>query len=777
MDDKNLLEELSDRAFKIYLENPDNDYARHIMLESNKLFLSVQEEKKNNGKTKDEDDEDNEESNQNDSEEDGNEKNEPELIDLFGDDEVAFDISYKEVVDPLFGLKAGLCFDSVTEFEMAIIKQIGEDENLNLLMGANMYEKYVTTNSKQKKYKDVERDYEKASIETAGGKRLPLAFDLASNPEKQHFVINYIRSNTNKNNKVFISHKDYGMEKYISYDLGKSEIYPVGAGQLEFLARMVYTATGGQYPGIASSILVSGDRTAAQNREQALFELAPKTIGYNCLRILRQYLTKAAKQILQPIIQKRHFHDFIPSGVDAVINGIRKGQYTFENANLASWAFEVIKNESIDLLKPITNYKLDVDKAYKYISEQDKIQFYSKANPDEAKAMREKIRKVTDNPQASFSEVDSERFKTIKNSKYFLYKYDNMNSFFEDIKRANGFYSDAEEGYLRTVDPASKKSQGAPIKNIKQSPVYFGNVRKDFKEKFMTSVPKSILMQPGDIETSSDVIQAKEELPREIKAREKAAEKLSLAMVGELRKIVDDIYLKIIEAPAKQNMYGHKSVVSYMKDNPRLTKDLMLALLNYGVYKFQKNNWKWYTAPQKYADEFLKDIEDSGFTGQDMPKFVRNNDGTTLPMYDSSSPVSFLNEIKRILIGTKYLGSNLANLALRGDRESDEMYKQLASQGPGGTPKASVPFLLREPSYLRRIYETMQKIHSDAVVGRENIRAEKPYDYVPPTTDRELGIRNVNESTEKIKTLIKMMRKKINSEKNNINLNFLNSWK
>lgn len=764
---KRLLEELSDRAFRIYLENPDNEYARHVMLESNKMFLSVQEAKK---KKEDGDAEGSGEegSGEETPQDPTSQDNEPELINLFGDDEAEFDVESNDVVDPLFGLKAGLSFDSVTDFQMAVIKSIGEDETLDLLLGDNIYEKYIT--GKTRKYQDVEKDVEKASVETVGGKRAPLAFDLASNPEKQHFIINYIK---NKNNKVFIAHKDYGMEKYISYDLGNSKIYNVGAGQLEFLARMVYLAVGGEYPGISSRILVSGDRSMAEAREQLLFNLAPGTVGYNCLRILRQYLTKAAKKVLEPLIQKRHLHDFIPSGVDAVINGIRKGQYNFEEGNLARWAFQVIKNEAIDLLKPMTKYNLDIDKTYNFMMNQGfPLKFYSKANPDLANKMREQIRKVTENPKAGYTSVDTENSITEKNSKYFVYTYDNMQSFFEDIKRANGYYPNAEFGYLTN----EKNVKGAPVKYLKDSPVYMGNVRKDFKQKFMTSIPRSRFMEPGSIETTSDVVQAKENLPRDIKAREDAAEKLSLAMADKLKSIVDDIYNKIIEAPAKQNIYGHKSVVSYMKDNPDLTKRLMLGILNYGVYKFQKDNWEWYTAPKSYGDEFIKDIEDSGFTGEGLPTFVKNKNGNIMPMYSKGGKISFLNDIKRILIGSEYLGRDLANLALSGDEESDEQYKKLASQKGTGETQASVGFLLREPSYLRRIYQTMQDMHDDAVVGRENIRAEKPFEYTPPK-DKELGIRNVDESVNNIKKLIKIMKKEIVNEKNNINSNFLKTWK
>lgn len=742
-----LLKEIRSKAFKNYVSNPFDDEVRSLFLETNQLFLTTEAD------VADDDDEDNsEEEGENwDYSGDGGDGG----FNIFGDDEdedSTRQSSFRKVrlihrnpVDPPFGLKAALCFDTVNEYELSVIKtlqklQAGEVENMPVAAG--IYEPFVHDKLKtaKKKYDDALKNLDTARMSgTSLNPRKELTF--------QSFVAdefgNIVQSDLPKNLRAkFLSKSNGDLGKYISRDQVGATVTGVGAGELEFLARMFFLSVGGSYPGISGKIKIgeSVSKDKIEEQEQELYKLAPSTVGYNSMRTLRDYLSHAVREALQPIVREIRLDDFIDIGIDHVIDGISQGKYRFENANLAAWAFQVMKNKAKDLLKKVVDYNYDDSRAADWTSTLSfPLVVYSKANPQAAISLK------TDK-LLNFSNVDTEKKYSIKgeNDKFYKYFYDNEYDFLEDLRTSNGFYKDAEMGQKET---AGRKKQ-----YLKDSPLYYQNLSLMQRKKFMTSLPKERFATAEDFpELSTSQVPVLDEKGREAKALETTKN-----MQGYLDNVVSDIYNKIISDTS--NKYSQKGIMSYLKYNPELTKKLIKGLLNFGVYKFQRDHYDFVTSPETYLQEFFNDVFQSEYPGRELPNTISNGK-SEIPVFEKNarSGESFMQDMRRIVLGGGTEGREALPLAMKGDKESAEEFRKRMLTKSSGEMKKAGGFLIQNPNYLRGIYKMLANMSVKALVGRE-------------------GSKGVDESTKNVKSLINEIRKDFTSYKNQITKNFVQTW-
>ena len=735
-----LLKEIRNKAFKNYIFDPLNEEARSLFVETNQLYLIAER-----------DDDDNEFADQydDDSEETGG-------FDIFSDDDdddgTGSQFAFRKVklsqsgpIDPPFGLKAALCFDSVNDYEDSVLKaiqqmQAGQTEDL--LSKAGLYAPFVEDRMKRakKKYDDVLKDLEDARMSGASmDKRKEFTYNSFLADE----LGNITKSDLPKElRNKFLSKRSGDLGKYISRDQVGATVTGIGAGELEFLARMFYMSAGGSNPGVSSKIKVgesvSRETIAAQEKE--LLKLAPGTVGYNSLRTLRDYLSNAVSEALQPVVKQIHLSEFIDIGIDHVLDGISQGKYNFENANLAAWAFQVMKNKAKDLLKKVVDYEYDDTNAAKWTSTLTfPLIVYSKAKPEAALSLK-------GNKLLDFTSVDTEKKFTIKgeNEKFFKYIYDNEYDFLEDLRASNGYYQDAEMG--------QKETAGRKKKYLEDSPVYYQNLSLQQRKNFMTSFSKSRFIDSEDFpELSASQIPA-----LDVKGREEKALETTKSMQGYLDNVVSDIYNKIISDTS--NKYSQKGIMSYLKYNPELVKKLIKGLLNFGVYKFQRDNYDFVTSPETHLQEFFKDVFESEYPGRELPNTISNGK-SEIPVFEKNarSGESFMQDMRRIVLGGGTEGREAFPLAMKGDKESAEEFRKRMLTKPSGEMKKSGGFLIQNPNYLKGIYKMLANMSAKTLVGRE-------------------GSVGIDESSKNVKSLISEIRKDLSIYKKQITKNFIKSW-
>lgn len=738
MNQNKLLKEIRDRAFKNFIFDPLDEDARSLFLETNQLYLVTERDEEDDEFPSGFDDE---------GEDTGG-------FDIFGgdDDDSTQQTAFRKVrliqgspVDPPFGLKAALCFDSVNEYESAVLKalqdiQAGQVESL--LAKAGTFEPYVKDkmDRAKKKYDDVMKDLESARMSgTSGQSRKEFTYQSFLADE----LGNITRSDLPEElRKRFLSKRAGDLGKFISRDQVGATVTGVGAGELEFLARMFYMSVGGTNPGVASKIKVGEgvSREKIAEQEKGLLDLAPRTVGYNSLRTLRDYLSHAVREALQPVVREMRIDEFIDRGIDHVLDGISQGKYNFENANLAAWAFQVMKNKAKDLLKAVVDYEYDDTNAANWTSTMSfPLGVYSKANPEKALALKE-------SGILNFNSVDTEKKYTIKgeSEKFFRYVYEDEYNFLEDLRASNGFYSDAEMG--------QKETAGRKKKYLEDSPLYYQNLSLQQRKNFMTSMPKERFATAEDFpEISTAQVPVLDAKGREAKALE-----VTQKVQGYLDNVVKDIYNKIISDTS--NKYGQKGIMSYLKYNQDLVQKLIKGLLNFGMYKFQRDHYDFVTSPETYLEEFFKDVYESSYPGKDLPNTISNGK-SEIPVFQKGarSGESFMQDMRRIILGTGAESREALPLAMKGDKESDDEFRKRILSKASGEMKKAGGFLIQNPNYLRGIYKILAKMSAQALVGRN-------------------ASKSVDESTKNIKYIISEIRKDFTAYKNQITKNFIQSW-
>ena len=783
-----LLKEIREKAFDSYYKDPLNEEARSLFLETNKLYLTTE---------RDEEDDENQDFSGEDDESQGL------GFDIFGIQDEFDNLSLDSIdpIDPSFGLKAALCFDSVNNWEATMLKSIQEmtpkEAEIAPVM-AGPYEKYIKdrVGRAYKKYRDVVQDVENARMNPSmqtGSTTPPRTEFTFSDALKDEFG-NMTPSDLPQEQRSKLLSKRRGNNLGLYISKNGDTISKVGAGQLEFLARMVYMASGGQHPGIASEIKTTEgvSREDIQKQEEAMFRLAPSTVGYNCLKTLRDYLSHAVKKAIEPIVQKGNIDDFIQQGLDKVVygdpeavarkkeeleaeandaveniekaeeegvkaslGGIAGGKYTFEMANLARWSFQVIKNRAVDLLrKHETDYLFDETKAVNWIQTKSfPLTVYSKAKPERAKELKAE-------GVLRFFDVDTGKTFNIKgeNDKFYKYTYANESDFLNDLRISNG---DVDSVEVTGRDGERKRVKVSSEEMKLVGPLHYSKISLEQRKYFMTSMPKTRFLDTQDFpEVSTAEIPEFTPEEREDKAREIVESK---KLQDYLDNIVNDMYNKIVSNPASQNKYGQKNISAYMKSNEFLTKKLIKAFLNFGVYTFQKDHYQFITKPQNYYQEFFDDMYKSEFPRTSVPSTIKSGD-KEMPMYQprvkgvSGSIQSFLPELRRVILGSGPYSYESVPLLMKGDKESDEEFtKRLMTDPKSGEMAKSAGFLIQNPDYIRNIYKVLSQMSADAVVGR---RKPKP----------------VDESAKNIKSLISEVKKGLEAYKNQITKNFIKSW-
>lgn len=739
-----LIKEIRSKAFKKYISDPFDDEARKVFVEANRLFLVTE-------KIDDDDDDDQFDPFSSDDDENNSGFNIFGGGEDQGDDSGAQASPFRKVkliqrdpIDPPFGLKVGLCFDSVSEYQDQVLQaikniQAGNVQRLSVISG--IYEPFVKdkVGRLKKKYQDVLKDIENATrTGTSESPRKLATFE--------DFVVdelgNITKAEMSQYNQRFLSKSDGNLGQYISRNQVGATVTKIGAGQLEFLARMYFMSVGGSHPGIVSAIKVgeSVPREQIVEQEKELYRLAPSTVGYHCLRTLRDYLSHAVVDALEPIVDEIHLNDLIEDGMDKVMDAISSGQYKFGNANVAAWAFQIIKNLGKDYLKKITDYDYDDTKAVNWaMTLSFPYDLYSKANPSGAESLKS-------SGLLNYKTVDTEKAYNIKGEqgKFYKYVYDNEYDFIDDMRASNGFFDDAEMGQKET---AGRKKQELP-----DSPLYFKNLSLELRKRFMTSLPKLRNLDS----TSFPEISTSQVPALDTKGREILAKNVTNEMQQYIGNVVSDIYNKIISDSS--NKYSQKNIMSYLKYNPDLVKKIIKGLLNFGVYEFQRDNYKFITGPETYVGEFFNDVFTAEYPDRDLPTTISNGKNE-LPIYQKSarSGESFMQDIRRIVLGTGTASREILPLALKGDKESDEEFRRRAMTDQKGKMNKSAGFLIQEPKYLRALYKMMAQMSANALVGRS-------------------GSKGVDESSRRIKSIISEIRKGFDTHKKQVTKNFIQSW-
>lgn len=745
-----LLKEIRDRAFKTYINDPLNEESRKLFFESNKLFLTTERDE--------EDEEDFEFSNSSSDDENSG-------FDIFSDDDSVdtagaesplrkVKLIQRNPVDPPFGLKAALCFDSVSSYEKSVIqsiaklqKQHAKDEDL--ISTAGLYEPYVKDklDRAKKKYQDALRDLEAArEIDKT---RTELTYDSFVADELGNISPSDIPKNLRSK---FLSKREGDLGKFISRDQMGATVTGVGAGELEFLARMFFVSVGGSYPGISNNIKVGErSREESSNQEKQLYELAPSQVGYYSLRTLRDYLSHAVREALQPIVNEIHIDEFVDIGIDHAMDGIAAGKYNFDNANIASWTFQVVKNKAKDLLKRVSDYKYDDSIASNWTSSLSfPFSVFSKANPSKALDLKSK-------GVLHFEMVDIGKTYSIKSEKdkFFKYTYNNEYDLLEDLRISNGFYS--------SVGAEAQKVAGRKKQHLEDSPVYFQNLSIQQRKNFMTSFSKAKFIDPEDFpELSTSKVPVLDSKGRE----EKALETIKV-MQSYIDGVVNSIYDKIVSDTS--NKYSQRNIMTYIKNNPDLSKKLIKGFLNFGVYKFQRDHYDFVTSPETHLQDFFNDLYKSEYPGKDLPQTISNNKAQ-IPMK------TFVQDMRRIVLGTGVANREYLPLALSGEEaseeqfkkmmltklkpnpgESEEEYKKRVMSAPQEEMKMSGGFFIQNPEFLKDLYKNLRNMSVKTLVGRE-------------------GSVGLDESFKSVKSLIIEIRNDFESYKKQITKNFIKSW-
>jgi hypothetical protein len=503
------------------------------------------------------------------------------------------------------------------------------------------------------------------------------------------------------------------MANAISSNTLKGTISPEGAGELEFLARMYYSASKGlnNTIEIPSSIkMQSGvSRETAQEQENFLLNLGEGSlkgkIADRCKAILEVYLILVAEKVLQPVLKFENVQDYAYEGVQHALRklvGVSDevadvSSYDFDYANIGAWAYTVVRNYAIDQLKGYTNLKFDNSKAADLASGLSfPFNIISKVPTDQAVGL--------------FSKSQVKQDKRTGKS-YFVYTYNDKQSFLKDLQAANGF----------EYDVASSKDKEGETRGRKaiyqtNNPLYYKNVSDTFRGNFMTSIKKYIPSEEGSEEMVS---------PIEKKEAELMAANLVDKIKGDLSNVSKDIIEKIISEPDSEK-YGQNKIKSFISFNKDLAASILLRMFGYGIYKFvekesikekrkrekeiaagnkpssPEGTYDWMTKPELYLDDFILSLQDNNYLGQGLPSEVTNKQGKkNVPIRE------FVQLLKKVTLGSGTEGRELEKYFKAGKEETEEFKNLVKSKG----------YLLQNPAYLKNIYSLLRQLPSGTELG------------------------------------------------------------
>jgi hypothetical protein len=148
----------------------------------------------------------------------------------------------------------------------------------------------------------------------------------------------------------------------------------------------------------------------------------------------------------------------------------------------------------------------------------------------------------------------------------------------------------------------------------------------------------------------------------------------------------------------------------------------------------------------------------SEYPGRELPNTISNGK-SEIPVFEKNarSGESFMQDMRRIVLGGGTEGREALPLAMKGDKESAEEFRKRMLTKSSGEMKKAGGFLIQNPNYLRGIYKMLANMSVKALVGRE-------------------GSKGVDESTKNVKSLINEIRKDFTSYKNQITKNFVQTW-
>ena len=646
----------------------------------------------------------------------------------------------RNVVDPSFGMKAAMCLGEATELQKYMLKFIedmgyGNAED-SIIDPDAFYDPYTREKgqidtgqpgteekigARQSKYDGVLKDLWKAKFQGSKSieKTTPIA--IATDLTKAYWV----PFNRSK------------MANAISSNSLKGTIRPEGAGEMEFLARMYYSASKGlnETLSIASSIKMAPGvtREMAEEQESFLLNLGDGAlkgkIADRCKAILEVYLILVAEKVLQPVLEFENVQEYAYEGVQHALRKLvgvsdqveNVSSYDFEYANIGAWAYAVVRNYAIDQLKGFTDYKFDNKKAAEFAYGLPyPVDVVSKVDPDNAVGQFVK----------SYTKEDK-----ITGKSYNVFVYDDKLKFIQDLQKANGFEYDVDDSTEDSDDSTedsddSSKKRGRKTIYEKNNPLYYENLTTSFRSNFMTSSKKYL---PPKEETTEMIT------PME----QKQTLQLINNVKGELNTIAKEIIEKVAPAPKfdkkgkeikdpnfDKMKYGQDQVISFIQFNSDLAVKIVERLFVYGIYKFIETEtikekrkikrdlqsgkikekpstigqYEWMTLPEKHLDDFIKSLEENEFMGQGLPSEVTNRLGK-----NKLDIKKFVQLIRKVILGSGTEGPELERLFKTGKENSEEFRKLVSSKG----------FLLQNPSYLKRIYSLLRQLPAGSEYGTE----------------------------------------------------------
>jgi len=623
----------------------------------------------------------------------------------------------RNVVDPSFGMKAAMCLGEATELQNYMLKFIedmgyGNTDN-SVLDPDTFYDPYTREKgqidtgqpgteekigARQSKYDGVLKDLWKAKFQGSKSieKTTPIA--IATDLTKAYWV----PFNRSK------------LANAISSNSLKGTISPEGAGEMEFLARMYYSASKGlnETLSIASSIKMAPGVTREMAEEQESFLLnlgdgaLKSKIADRCKAILEVYLILVAEKVLQPVLKFENVQEYAYEGVQHALRKLvgvsdqveNVSNYDFDYANIGAWAYTVVRNYAIDQLKGFTDLKFDNSRAAEFAYGLSyPVEVTSKIEPDNAVGQYVKSYKKQDKTTGELS---------------YVYIYDDKIKFIQDLQRANGFEYDIDD---------SSDRKGRKRIYQKNNPLYFKNLSTAFRSNFMTSSKQYL---PTEEETTEMIT------PMEKKEALQLTTKLVNNIKGELNTIAKDIINKVVKDPNSEK-YGQNKIKSFMSFNSDLSAEIIQRMFVYGIYKFvetetikekrkikrdlqsgktkekssPKGQYEWMTKPEEYLDDFIKSLEENDYMGQGLPSEVTNKQGKkTIDIKE------FVQLIRKVILGSGTEGPELERLFKAGKENSEEFRKLVSSKG----------FLLQNPSYIKRIYSLLRQLPAGSEYGTES---------------------------------------------------------
>lgn len=701
------LNEIRLKAQEVFLRNPSNEKARKLFIQAFVTELIKEEDNK---------------------------------FDLFGfqptieptgKEKIQKDLStstviQRSVVDPPFGMKAALCFGELDQFQLEILDLIENegltDETKKILNFQKDYMPYerekgqIDTGSQgsdqkigamQLKYSGALKDLSLATSKQFGKeKRTPVTYTLSTEE------IDGIKKEISR---TWIPFNRAKMANAISSSNLKGTITSEGAGELEFLARMYYAAEKNMNTTleIPSNIQMSSgvSRALAEEQETFLLNLGDGKlkgkIADRCKSILEVYMILVVEKVLQPLLKFENVQEYAYEGVqkalrkligiDEVSDEISEGKYDFNYANIGAWTYTVVRNYAIDQLKGFTDLVFDNSKAAELASGLSfPFSIISKID--------------TDNAVGSFSKSETKQNKKT-GQPYFVYTYDDKQSFLKDLQTANGFEYDVETSGGKEGETRGRKAIYQP-----KNPLYYKNLSDTFRGNFMTSVKKYLPSEEEAIEMPTTI---------EKKEAELLAANIVNKIKGNLSNVAKDIIEKIISEPDSEK-YGQNKIKSFISFNKDLATSILIRMFGYGIYKFvekesirekrkrerdikaglkpstPEGTYDWMTKPELYLDDFIVSLQDNNYLGQGLPSEVTNKLGKkNIPIRE------FIQLLKKVTLGSGTEGKELEKYFKSGEEESEEFKKLVSSKG----------FLLQNPAYLRNVYSLLKQLPSESELG------------------------------------------------------------